>query len=229
MSILVQVSELRFVTPEGKRILEDVTLRVNHSEMVFLVGAPSSGKSVILKLLCHELRPQHGQILVDDRNVTRLHSSKLPAFRRRLGIVPQDFTLPRRTVRDALVFKLRSLGLTQDDSNALTEEILDTVRMHDAADTLVTNLDRAQQKIFAIALAACHNPVLMLIDEPFSGLEYDDGHRVLECLQAVHERKRVAMLIATREQEWALRSGARIVYLWAGRTYDEAPVERTQL
>lgn len=229
MSILVQVSELRFVTPEGKRILEDVTLRVSHSEMVFLVGAPSSGKSVILKLLCHELQPQHGQILVDDRNVTRLHSSKLPAFRRRLGIVPQDFTLPRRTVRDALVFKLRSLGFTQDDSNALTEEILDTVRMHDAADTLVTKLDRAQQKIFAIALAACHNPVLMLIDEPFSGLEYDDSHRVLEGLQAVHERKRVAMLIATREREWALRSGARIVYLWAGRTYDAVPSERTQL
>ncbi len=221
MSILVQVSELRFVTPEGKSILEDVTLRVNYSELVFLVGGPSSGKSVILKLLCHELQPQHGQILVDDRNVTRLHPSKLPAFRRRLGIVPQDLTLPRRTVADALAFKLGSLGFAQDAIDTLTDEILETVGMRDAADTLVTELDRAQQKIFAIALAACHNPVLILVDEPFGGL--DDSQRVLECLQAVQERKRVAMLVATREREWALRSGARIVYLWAGRTYDEAP------
>lgn len=229
MSILVQVSELRFVTPEGKSILEDVTLRVNHSELVFLVGAPSSGKSLILKLLCHELQPQHGQILVDDRNVTRLHPSKLPAFRRRLGVVPQEVTLPRRTVLDALAFKLGSLGFEQSAIEALTEEILETVNMRDAADTLVTELDQAQQKIFAIALAACHNPVLMLIDEPFAGLKYEETQKVLEGLQAVHERKRVAMLIATREREWALRSGARLVYLWAGRTYDEAPVERTQL
>ena len=228
MSILVQVSELRFVTPEGKSILEDVTLRVNQSELVFLVGAPSSGKSVILKLLCHELQPQHGQILVDDRNVTRLHPSKLPAFRRRLGIVPQELTLPRRTVLDALAFKLGSLGFEQSAIEALTEEILETVSMRDAADTLVTELDRAQQKVFALALAACHNPVLLLIDEPFSGLEYDDSQRVLESLQAVHERKRVAMLIATRERAWALRSGGRIVYLWAGRTYDEAPIEWKQ-
>lgn len=229
MSILVQVSELRFVTPEGKSILEDVTLRVDHSELVFLVGAPSSGKSLILKLLCHELRPQHGQILVDDRNVTRLHPSKLPAFRRRLGIVPQELTLPRRTVVDALAFKLGSLGFAQDEIDALTEEILETVTMRDAADTLVAELDRAQQKIFALALAACHNPVLVLIDEPFGGLEYEDSQRVLGSLQAVHERKRVAMLIATREKKWALRSGARIVYLWAGRTHDEAPQERTEI
>ncbi len=227
MSILVQVSELRFVTPEGKSILEDVTLRVHHSELVFLVGAPSSGKSVILKLLCHELQPQHGQILVDDRNVTRLHPSKLPAFRRRLGIVPQELTLPRRTVADALAFKLGSLGFAQDAIDTLTEEILETVGMRDAADTLVTELDRARQKIFALALAACHNPVLILVDEPFGGLEDDDSRRVLERLQAVHERKRVAMLVATRERAWALRSGARLVYLWAGRTYDEAPL--TQL
>lgn len=212
------------MTLEGKNILEDVTLRVNHSELVFLVGAPSSGKSVILKLLCHELQPQHGQILVDDRNVTRLHPSKLPAFRRRLGIVPQELRLPRRTVEGALAFKLGSLGFEQDDIDTLTEEILDTVGMRDMSETLVTELDRAQQKIFALALAACHNPVLILIDEPFAGLKYEEGHRVLECLQAVHERKRVAMLVATREREWAVRSGARIVYLWAGRTYDEAPV-----
>jgi cell division transport system ATP-binding protein len=223
MSLLVQVSELQFVTPEGKRILEDVTLRVDHGELVFLVGPPSSGKSLILKLLSHELRPQRGQILVDDRNVTRLHENKLPAFRRRLGIVPQELTLPRRTVRDALAFKLGSLGFSSEDSTALIDEILETVKLRAVADTLVTELDPAQQKLFAIALAACHNPVLLLVDEPFGGLEYKDAQRVLEGIAAVHERKRVAMLIATRERGLAVRSGARVVYLWAGRTYTSPP------
>jgi cell division transport system ATP-binding protein len=223
MSLLVQVSELQFVTPEGKRILEDVTLRVDHGELVFLVGPPSSGKSLILKLLSHELRPQRGQILVDDRNVTRLHENKLPAFRRRLGIVPQELTLPRRTVRDALAFKLGGLGFSAEDRAALIEEILETVKLRAVADTLVTELDPPHQKLFAIALAACHNPVLLLVDEPFGGLEYKDAQRVLEGIAAVHERKRVAMLIATRERGLAVRSGARVVYLWAGRTYTSPP------
>ncbi len=226
MSLLVQVSELQFVTPEGKKILEEVTLRVDHGELVFLVGPPSSGKSLILKLLSHELRPQRGQILVDDRNVTRLHENKLPAFRRRLGIVPQELILPRRTVRDALAFKLGSLGFSSEDSAALIDEILETVKLRAVADTPVTELDPPQQKLFAIALAACHNPVLLLVDEPFGGLEYKDAQRVLEGILAVHERKRVAMLVATRERGLAVRSGARVVYLWVGRTIDSAPPEK---
>ncbi len=229
MSLLVQVSELQFVTPEGKRILEDVTLRVNHGELVFLVGPPSSGKSVILRLLCHELRPQRGQILVDDRNVTRLHASKLPAFRRRLGIVPQELTLPRRTVQDTLAFKLGSLGFHPEDITSMIDEVLETVKLRAVAETLTTELDPAQQKLFALALAVCHNPVLLLIDEPFATLEYKDAERVLEGLKAVNERKRVAMLVATRERGWAVRSGARIIYLWAGRTYEEAPAEEAAL
>ncbi len=229
MSLLVQVSELQFVTPEGKKILEDVTLRVNHSELVFLVGPPSSGKSVILRLLCHELRPQRGQILVDDRNVTRLHASKLPAFRRRLGIVPQELVLPQRTVVETLAFKLRSLGFPPEDATSMIDEVLETVKLRAVAETLVPELDPAQQKLFTLALAVCHNPVLLLVDEPFAGLEYKDAERVLEGLKAVHERKRVAMLVATRERGWAVRSGARIVYLWAGRTYEEAPAEEAAL
>ncbi len=223
MSALVQVSELRFVTPEGKAILEDVTLRVDRDEFVCLVGPPSSGKTLLVKLLCHEVQPQRGQILVDDRNVTRLHASKLPAFRRRLGIVPQELTLPRRTVLDALVFKLRSLGLESDESHTRAEEILDIIPL--PVDALVTELEPAQKKLFALALAASHNPVLVLIDEPFDGLEYKDAQRVLEGIRAVHERKHVAIFAATRQRPWALRSGARVIYLWKGRTSDEAPAE----
>ncbi|MCX8103111.1 MAG: ATP-binding cassette domain-containing protein [Candidatus Bipolaricaulota bacterium] len=223
MSALVQVSELRFVTPAGKAILEDVTLKVDRDEFVCLVGPPSSGKTLILKLLYHEVPPQRGQILVDDRNVTRLHASKLPAFRRRLGIVPQELTLPQRTVLDALLFKLRSLGLESDESHSRAEEILDIIRL--PLDMRVTELEPAQQKLCALALAAVHNPVLLLIDEPFDGLEYQEAERVLEGIRAVHERKHIAILATTRQRPWALRSGARVIYLWKGRTYAEAPSE----
>ncbi len=219
MAALVHVSELRFVTREGKTILEDVTLRVDHGEFVCLVGPPASGKSLILKLLCHEVQPQRGQILVDDRNVTRLHTSKLPAFRRRLGIVPQQLILPKRTVLDALLFKLRSLGMEREESHTRAEEILDILGV--PADAQVTELDQAQHKLFALALAASHNPVLLLMDEPFDGLAYQDAQRVLDGIKAVHERKHMAVLAVTRQRPWALRSGARVIYLWQGRTYHE--------
>lgn len=226
MSLLVQVSELRFVTLEGKVILEDVNLRVEQGEFVILVGPPSSGKSLIFKLLCREREPQRGQILVDDRNITRLSPNRLPGLRRRLGIVPQHFKLLHRTVSEALLFKLGSLGFDPNESHEKAQEMLDTLGLQTWSDTYCAELDLTNQRLFSIALAACHDPVLLLIDEPFDGLEDKEAQSVLEGLRKLRERKRPAILAATREKAWALRSGARVVYLWEGRTSEHAPAEQ---
>lgn len=224
--MLVQVSELRFVTPEGHAIWEDVHLRVEQGELVCLVGPPASGKSLLFKLLCRERAPQRGQILVDDKNITRLKSDRLPALRRRLGIVPQNPKPMQRTVFEGLVFKLRTLGFASDEAEERTEQILDLLELtqNETADQLISELDAPVQKLFFIALAVCHDPVLLLIDEPFEGLSPAGAQQVLDGLKRLHERKRLAILMATRSHTWARRSGARIVYLCDGRTQDHPPL-----
>lgn len=236
MSVLVQVAELRFVTPEGQVVLEDVHLHVDHGEFVCLVGPPASGKSLLFKLLCREREPQRGQILVDDKNITRLRPHRLPALRRRLGIVPQHPKPLQRTVLDALVFKLRSLGLDADEAFEKAEQMLNLLGLSSVMEQLISELDAANQKLFFIALAASHDPVLLLIDEPFDGLDSQGAQRVLEGLQRLHERKRLALLVATRDRGLAARSGTRIVQLCDGKSQLTTPqlpltgaAERTEL
>jgi ABC-type ATPase involved in cell division len=227
--MLVQVSELRFLTPEGHAILEDVHLRVEHGAWVCLVGPPSSGKSLLFKLLFREREPQRGQILVDDRNITRLRRDRLDALRRRLGIVPQDPKPMQRTAFDALVFKLRTLGFAPDEAEERAEKILDLLKLDDddeTANRLISELDMSKQKLFFVALAVCHDPVLLLLDEPFEGLSPEGAQQVLDGLTRLYESKRLAILMATRSQLWAQHSGARLVYLYEGRTHDSPSTQK---
>ncbi len=219
--MLVQVSELRFVTPQGHAILEDIHLRVEQGEWVCLVGPPASGKSLLLKLLWGAHAPQRGQILVDDKNITRLKTDRLPALRRRLGIVPQNPQPLQRTVLEGLVFKLRALGFAAHEAEERTEQMLKLLALTQTAE--ISELDAPSQKLFFIALAVCHDPVLLLIDEPFEGLSPAGAQQVLDGLKRLYESKRLAILMATRSQMWAQRSGARIIYLCDGRTQDHPP------
>lgn len=226
--MLVQVSELRFLTPEGQVVLEDVHLRVEHGEWVCIVGPPSSGKSLLLKLLCREREPQRGQILVDDKNITRLRRDRLGELRRRLGIVSQDPKPMRRTALDALVFKLRLLGFAPEEAEERSEKMLELLQLGNAEteNCLISELDAPKQKLCFIALAACHDPVLLLIDEPFEGLSDEGAQRVLDGLTRLYESKRLAILMATRSCLWAQRSGARLVYLHDGRTHESLPSQQ---
>ncbi|MCS6936391.1 MAG: ATP-binding cassette domain-containing protein [Candidatus Bipolaricaulota bacterium] len=223
--MLVQVSELRFTTPQGQTVLEDVHLRVEHGEWVCVVGPPGAGKSLLLKLLVRECEPQRGQILVDDKNITRLRPNRLGELRRRLGIVPQDPTPLQRTVFDALVFKLRVLGFAPDEAEERADNVLKLLQLvsDEDNDRLISELDAPQQKLCFLALAVCHDPVLLLFDEPFEGLSEDGAQRVLDGLTRLYEGKRLAILMATRCLSWAQRSRARLVYLSNGRVQDRPP------
>ncbi|MCS6903394.1 MAG: ATP-binding cassette domain-containing protein [Candidatus Bipolaricaulota bacterium] len=227
--MLVQVSELRFTTPQGQTVLEDVHLRVEHGEWVCVVGPPSSGKSLLLKLLVRECEPQRGQILVDDKNITRLRRDRLGELRRRLGIVPQAPKPLQRTAFESLIFKLRTLGFSPDESEERAEKILELLQLENGADDdrLIGELDAPEQKLCFLALAVCHDPVLLLFDEPFEGLSEEGAERVLDGLTRLYQSKRLAILMVTRSHSWAQKSQARLVYLYDGRAHDSPPPHKS--
>jgi ABC-type ATPase involved in cell division len=197
MSIMIQVSELHFSTEDGVKILDDIHLRVDQGELMLILGPAASGKSLLLGLLGAQIPPQRGQILVHGRNVGRLGPSKILSLQQRIGVYPQGFVPLPRTVHENVTFKLRALGNYREQAQEKVLYALETTGLirQQGADALeLSSIDRIR---LGITLAICHDPLLLLIDEPFEGLAEEEKAEVARLLCRM-KTGHLTILVATR-------------------------------
>ena len=194
---MIQVSELHFSTEEGIKVLEDVHLRVDQGEMVFLVGPQAAGKSVLLGLLAARIPPQRGQILVNGRNVARLSKRKAAEFRRKIGFFPQRFVPLPKTVLENVTFKLRALGNFREQAEEKALAALDQVGLTAKLASLGNELEPVDRVKLGLALALCDEPLLLLCDEPFEDLGEEERSEIASLLARVHSRG-LTGLVASR-------------------------------
>jgi ABC-type ATPase involved in cell division len=197
MSIMIQVSELHFSTEDGVKILDDIHLRVDQGELMLILGPASSGKSLLLGLLGAQIPPQRGQILVHGRNVGRLGQGKILSLQQRIGVYPQGFVPLPRTVHENVTFKLRALGNYREQAQEKVLYALETTGLirQQGVDALeLSSIDRIR---LGITLAICHDPLLLLIDEPFEGLAEEEKAEVARLLCRM-KTGHLTILVATR-------------------------------
>ncbi len=194
---MIQVSELHYTTQDGVKILDDVHLRVDQGEVLIVLGAAATGKTLLLGLLSAQIPPQQGQILVHGRNVARLGPDKILTLRRRIGVYPQGFVPLSRTVRENVMFKLRVLGNDREQAEEKVLYALESVgliRQQGIEARELSSIDRVR---LGIALAICHDPLLLLIDEPFEGLADSEKAEVARLLSRLNNGH-LSMLLSTR-------------------------------
>lgn len=194
---MIQVSELHFSTEDGVKVLEDIHLHVDQGELMVILGPAASGKSLLLGLLGAQIPPQRGQILVHGRNVARLGPDKMLSLRRRIGVYPQGFVPLPRTVNENVVFKLRALGNYREQADEKVLYALETtglIRQQGVDARELSSIDRIR---LGISLAICHDPLLLLIDEPFEGLAEDEKAEVARLLCRM-STGHFSILVATR-------------------------------
>lgn len=194
---MIQVSELHFSTKDGVKVLDDIHLRVDQGQLIVISGPAASGKSLLLGLLGAQIPPQRGQILVHGRNVARLASDKILILRRRIGVYPQGFVPLPRTVHQNVAFKLRALGNYPEQAEEKVLFALETTGLirKQGVDALeLSSVDRIR---LGIALAICHAPLLLLIDEPFEGLTESERAEVAGLLCRM-DTGHLTILVATR-------------------------------
>ena len=194
---MIQVSELHFSTEDGVKVLEDIHLRVDQGELIVILGPASSGKSLLLGLLGAQIVPQRGQILVHGRNVARLGEDMILTLRRRIGFYPQGFVPLERTVHENVTFKLRALGNVREQAEEKVLYALETtglIRQQGMDASELSSIDRIR---LGIALAICHDPLLLLIDEPFEGLGDDEKAEIARLLCRMNTGH-LSILVATR-------------------------------
>jgi cell division transport system ATP-binding protein len=200
-----------------KPALSAVTVDVAEGEFVFLVGASGSGKSTFLRLVLREERPTSGRIHVAGRDLARLSSWKVPALRRQMGVVFQDFRLlPNKTVAQNVAFALEVIGKPRQSIRQLVPEVLDLVGLHGMSTRRPDELSGGEQQRVAIARAFANRPALLLADEPTGNLDPATSVGIMKLLDRIN-RTGTTVVMATHDAAIVDSMRKRVVELDIGR------------
>lgn len=214
---MIQVFDVCKTYDAKTAALTDVSFHVAKGEMVFLTGPSGAGKTTLLRLLYGAEQPERGHIIVNGRNIARLPRRHLPALRRTLGVVFQDFKLlPNRTVFDNIAFALHVTETAPREIRQRVVQLLDRVGLTPKRDTLARSLSGGEQQRVAIARALIHSPQLVLADEPTGNLDGELTIEIIRLFEAIHHSGTTVM-IATHDQALIRALGHRVLTLQAGR------------
>jgi cell division transport system ATP-binding protein len=179
--------------------LEDASVDIEKGEFVFLVGQSGSGKSTFLRLVLREEKPTKGQIWVAGKDLSRLSHWKIPALRRQIGTVFQDFRLlPNKTVRENVAFALEVIGKPRHQIAKVVPEVLDLVGLSGKEDRMPDELSGGEQQRVAVARAFVNRPMILLADEPTGNLDPSTSIGIMRLLDRIN-RTGTTVVMATHD------------------------------
>lgn len=203
--------------------MRDINLEVGRGEFVFLTGPSGAGKTTLLKLLFAAEHPSEGQILILGRNVARQGDAAIPALRRRIGVVFQDFKLlARRTVEENVRMSLDVVGTPRREARARVFRILKELGLAHRRYHHPLSLSGGEQQRVAIARALVNEPEILLADEPSGNLDSDLTLDIMDVIADVSARG-TTVIVATHDRNLVEHYGKRVIHLEAGRVSDDQP------
>jgi len=180
--------------------LRDVSLEIPKGAFLFVTGPSGAGKSTLLRLILGVDRATQGQILVDDKNLTRMSHRQMAYLRRRIGFVFQDFKLlPDRTVMENVALALKVQGVPPKQMLHRAYQALRAVGLADKRDQKPLRLSGGEQQRVAIARALVNEPFLLLADEPTGNLDRALSREIMEQFLRIHETG-TTILVATHNE-----------------------------
>jgi cell division transport system ATP-binding protein len=196
--------------------LDDVTVAVDRGEFVFLVGASGSGKSTFLRLVLREARPTSGHVFVDGIELNRLAGRKVPALRRTIGTVFQDFRLlPNKTVAENVAFALQVIGKPRSHIATVVPETLEMVGLEGKGARMPDELSGGEQQRVAIARAFVNRPLILIADEPTGNLDPATSVGIMKLLDRIN-RTGTTVLMATHDAGVVDQMRKRVIELSDG-------------
>lgn len=209
------------------RVLDQIDLRVNPGEIVFVIGKSGVGKSVLLKHIVGLLSPDSGEVWVDGKNVTAYSEAQFLEVRRNCGMVFQNpALLDSLTVFDNVAFGLRAQGKHRRTLNAEVEKRLAQVRLGaEAGSRFPSELSFGEQKRVAIARTLAVEPSYLLFDEPTTGLDPVTTRLLNRLIRNLAEELKVGALVVSHDMACAIEIADHILMIGEGRILDQGDVE----
>lgn len=198
------------------RALKGVSLHIEDGEFVFLVGNSGSGKSTILRLLLRELKATSGSVQVDGMALEKLSSRKLPKYRRKLGVVFQDFRLlGDRNVYENVALAQRVIAAPVSGIRKAVPAMLNQVGLASRYKSYPAQLSGGEQQRVAIARALVNKPQILLCDEPTGNLDPDNTREIMRLLLQANEAG-TTVVVVTHNMEMVRQMGKRVITLSRG-------------
>jgi cell division transport system ATP-binding protein len=200
----------------GVRALSGVTLEIEKSEFVFIVGPSGSGKSTFLKLLTKEEAPTGGEVFVAGKNLENLPRWRVPYLRRNVGCVFQDFKLlPNKTVFENVAFALEVIGRPRSVVKRQVPQILELVGLGEKLDRFPDELSGGEQQRVSIARAFVNRPLILIADEPTGNLDPATSVGIMRLLDRIN-RTGTTIVMATHDHAIVDSMRRRVVELESG-------------
>lgn len=197
--------------------LEDINLKIEDGEYVFLVGPSGAGKTTLLKLLIGEILPTHGSLFLDDLEINKLPQNKIPFLRRRVGFVFQDFKLlSDRTVGENMAVSLEILGKKRIEIGKRIDEVLSVVHLSNKINYFPRQLSYGEQQRVAIGRAIAADAKVVLADEPTGNLDPKTSWEILKILNNINKNG-TTVLMATHNVDIVNSFKKRVVVLEEGK------------
>ena len=213
---MVELKNVSVTYSSGVDALHNVNLKINDGDFAFVVGASGAGKSTMIKLILKEINPTSGSISVNGYNLNKLRRRRIPALRRTIGFVFQDFRLiPSMTVYENVAFVLRVIDAPTKYIRKRVPYVIGLVGLQDKTYAYPDELSGGEKQRVAIARGLAGNPSILLLDEPFGALDALTRIQMQKEILRIQREEKVTMVMVTHDIDEAIYLGERIVIMSA--------------
>ena len=217
---MIKLTNVTKIYKTGVRALNNMNLTIEPGEFVYVIGSTGAGKSTFIKLLYREEKATTGKVEVVGQDVSKIKNSKVPYFRRNIGVVFQNFRLlPKKTVFENVAFALEVIDTPRVEIRRRVRATLELVGLEDKVNSFPHELSGGQQQRVAIARAVVTNARLLLADEPTGNLDSTNGVEVMELLSTLNKQGTTIIIVTHSQRDAAYAH--RIIRLLDGKIIAE--------
>ena len=214
---MIEMIDVSKTYPNGIIALNGIKVKINPGEFVYVVGPSGAGKSTFIKLMYREEKPSKGNIIVNGINLTSIRNSKVPLFRRNIGMVFQDFKLLNNyTVFENVAFAMEVIEKNPREIKTRVMEVLDLVGIKSKARMVPTELSGGQQQRVAIARSIVNAPKVVIADEPTGNLDPETSWDIMNIFEEIN-RRGTTIVMATHNREIVNNMKHRVIAIDGGR------------
>lgn len=222
---MIEIRNVSKSYKNGVEALRNVSLTIADGEFCFIVGRSGSGKSTLVRLLTKELEPTEGEIIVNELALQHMKRRHVPKYRRRLGVVFQDFRLLEdRSVYENIGFAELIAGKSTPEIRADVAEMLERVGLSEKHDAYPRELSGGEQQRTAIARALINRPEILIADEPTGNLDHENAVSIMKLLESIHEQG-TTVIVITHDLELVRMMNKRTVHMADGEIVSDSGAE----
>lgn len=211
---MIKLENVSKVYSTGVSALNNMNLNIAPGEFVYVIGTTGAGKSTFIKLLYREEKATSGYVEVAGREVSKIRNSKIPYFRRNIGVVFQNFRLlPKKTVFENVAFALEVIDRPRDEIRRKVRETLQLVGLEEKVNSFPHELSGGQQQRVAIARAIVNQPKVLIADEPTGNLDPDTSREIIALLEKINDQEGTTILVVTHDRDVVQKHKKRTILI----------------